>query len=49
MANSKVDVLDAESSTLRKELIEAMDSGNKMKEQVNALTDDFKVEKMLLE
>lgn len=28
MANSKVDALEVENSTLRKELIAAMDSGN---------------------
>ena len=32
MANSKVDALEAENSTLRRELIVLMDSGNKMKE-----------------
>lgn len=47
MANSKVDSLEAENSTLRKELILAMDSGNKMKEQVKALTDNIKAKKML--
>lgn len=47
MANSKVDSLEAENSTLRKELILAMDSGNKMKEQVKALNDNLKAKKML--
>lgn len=49
MANSKVDSLEAENSTLRKELILAMDSGNKMKEQVKALIENLKAEKILME
>ena len=32
MANSMVDVLEVETSKLRKELITAMDNGNQMKE-----------------
>ena len=47
MANSKVEVLEAKSSRLRKELITAMDGGNKVKEQVKALTEELRVEKLL--
>ena len=36
MANSKVDALEIKKSTLRKELIMAMDNGNRLKEQVKA-------------
>ena len=49
MAHSKVDVLKAEGSTLRKGLIAAMDGGNWMKEQIKALTDELKAEKLLTE
>ena len=49
MANSKVDALEAETSTLRKELIMTIDSGNRMKEQIKALTDNLKVERLLTE
>lgn len=49
MANSKVDVLEVEGSTLRKELIAAMDVKNWMKEQVKTLTDELKAEKQLTE
>ena len=49
MAHSKVDVLKAEGSTLRKGLIAAMDGGNWMKEQIKALTDELKGEKLLTE
>ena len=41
--------MKAENSKLRKELIIAMDNGNRMKEWVKALTDDLKVEKLLTE
>lgn len=49
MANSKVDALEAEISTLRKELITTIDSGNWMKEQIKALNDDLKVDRLLTE
>ena len=49
MANSKVDALEAEGSTLRKELIAAMDGGNQMKEKIKALIDELKAEKLLME
>ena len=47
MSNSKVDALEAKNSTLRKELITAMESGNRMKEQITALTDGLKAERLL--
>lgn len=43
MANSKVEALEAESSKLRKDLITAMDIGNKVKEQVKTLTEEPRV------
>lgn len=49
MANSKVDALEIKKSTLRKELIMAMDNGNRLKEQVKALSNDLKAEKLLTE
>ena len=48
MANSKVDVLKAEGSTLRKDLIVAMDSGNQMKEQIKTLTNELKAKKLAI-
>ena len=47
MANSKVEALEAKSSKLRKNIITAMDGGNKEKEQVKALTKELQVEKLL--
>ena len=47
MSNSKVDALEAKNSTLMKELITAMESGNRMKEQITALTDGLKAERLL--
>uniref|UniRef100_A0A7N2MD58 Uncharacterized protein n=1 Tax=Quercus lobata TaxID=97700 RepID=A0A7N2MD58_QUELO len=41
MANSKVEALEAKSSKLRKNIITAMDGGNKEKEQVKALTKEL--------
>lgn len=49
MANFKVDDFKAGNSTLRKELIVAMDSGSRMKEQIKALIDDLKAERLLME
>ena len=49
MANSKVNALEVEGSTLRKELIAAMDDGNQMKEKIKALIDELKAEKLLME
>ena len=48
MANSMVDVLEVETSKLRKELITAMDNGNQMKEQIKNLIDDLKAKKLLM-
>ena len=49
MANSKVDVLEAKTSKLRKEMIMTMDNRNQMKEQIKALIDDLKAENLLPE
>lgn len=49
MANSKVNALEAKGSTLGKELIVAMDGGNQMKEHIKTLTNELKVEKLLME
>lgn len=48
MANSKVNTLEAESSTLRKEPMATMDSEDRMKEQIKTLTNDLKAEKLLI-
>ena len=48
MANSKVDSVEAESSKLRKDLVEAMDQAIKAKEKVKELKDALKVEKKLI-
>ena len=48
VANSKVDSIKAESSNLRKDLIEAMDQATKAKEKVKELKDALKVEKKLV-
>ena len=48
MANSKVKVLEAESSRLRKDLITAMDEGNSSKERIKALLEELRVEKPLM-
>ena len=48
VANSKVDLVEAKSSRLRKDLIEAMDQATKAKEKVKELKDALKVEKMLV-
>ena len=47
MANSKVEVLEAKGSRLRKDLIVAMDDEKKLKKQVKALTDELRVKKLL--
>ena len=44
---SRVEALEMENSTLRKDLIESMGTANAMKEQVKKLTDDLKVERQL--
>ena len=48
MANSKVDSVEAESSRLRKDLIEAMDQSTKAKEKVKELKEALKIEKKLV-
>ena len=48
VTNSKVDLIEAESSKLRKDLIEAMDQLTKAKEKVKDLKDALKVEKKLV-
>ena len=48
VANSKVESVKAESSKLRKDLIEAMDQATKSKEKVKELSEALKVEKMLI-
>jgi len=48
VANSKVESVKAESSKLRKDLIEAMDQTTKSKEKVKELSEALKVEKMLI-
>ena len=48
VANSKVDFVEAESSKLRKDLMEAMDQSTKTKEKVKKLKEALKVEKKLV-
>ena len=48
VANSKVDSIEAESSRLRKDLIEAMDQLTMAKEKVKELKEALKVEKKLV-
>ena len=48
VAGSKAEMLEVESSKLRKELIVAMDEGNSTKEKVKALTEELRVEKLLI-
>ena len=48
VANSKVHIVEAKSSRLRKDLIEAMDQVTKAKEKVKELKDALKVEKKLV-
>ena len=48
MANSKVDSVEAESSRLRKDLIEAMNQVTKAKEKLKEHKDALKVEKKLV-
>ena len=45
VANSKVEALEAEASSLRKDLIATMDSLNASKEQVQVLTEQLDAEK----
>ena len=48
LANSKVNFVKAESSKLRKDLIEAMDQSTKAKEKVKELKEALKVKKKLV-
>ena len=48
VANSKVDFVEAESSRLRKDLIEAMDQSTKAKEKAKEMKEALKVEKKLV-
>ena len=48
MANSKVHIVEAKSSRLRKDLIEVMDQVTKAMEKVKELKDALKVEKKLV-
>ena len=48
MANLKVEVLEAEASGLRKDLITSMDSLNASKEQVRVLTEQLDVERQFV-
>ena len=48
VANSKVESAEAESSKLRKDLIEAMEQATKAKEKVRKLSEVLKVKKMLI-
>ena len=48
MANSKNEFVEAESSKLRKDLIETMDETNKVKVKIEELNEALRVEKMLV-
>ena len=48
VATSKAEVLEAEVSGLRKDLIESMDAHNTSKEQVKALTKELEAERLLV-
>ena len=48
VVNSKLESIEAESSKLRKDLIEAMDEVNTAKEKIKELNEALKVEKMLV-
>ena len=48
VTNSKIEFVKAESSKLRKDLIEAMDETNKAKEKIRELNEALRVEKMLI-
>ena len=47
VANSKLEFVEAESSKLRKDLIEAINETNKAKEKIKELNEALRVEKML--
>ena len=48
VANSKVEVLEAEGSHLRKDLIAAMDDSNVSKEKLKALSEELNAKKLLV-
>ena len=48
VANSKVESVEAESSRLRKDLIEALDEAMKAKGKVKKLNEVLKVEKLIV-
>ena len=48
MANSKVDSVEAESSQLKKDMIEVMDQSPKAKEKVKELKEALKIENKLV-
>ena len=48
MDDFKVEALEAESSKLRKDLISVMEERNTSKEKVKVLTQELKVEKLLM-
>ena len=48
MANCKTESVEVESSKLMKDLIEAMDIANKAKEKFKELSEELRVEKMLV-
>lgn len=48
VARSKVEVLEAEVTKLKKDLITAMDEANSAKEKAKALANELKVEKQLM-
>lgn len=48
VVNSKLESAEAESSNRRKDLIEAMDEVNRVKEKIQELNEALKVEKMLI-
>ena len=48
VANSKVEVLEAKGSHLRRDLIAAMDDNNASKEKLKALSEKLNAEKLLV-
>lgn len=48
VAGSKVEALEAKGSRLRKDLITMMDDNYASKEKIKALSEELKVEKLLL-
>lgn len=48
MVNSRVEVVEVESSKLRNDLIEAMDQANEAKAKLKEVTDQLRMERMLV-